>query len=127
MGSVEVADLVVVELGTNDAGQGVPPAVFQSQYVALLAMVLQQSPMATLVGLACWRDPNYVTPSGSPVSLYNAIIKDAVLNKSGFRAKQYVDLGLMYLDPQYHNWSGDTFHPNDAGHQAIANAILSVV
>jgi lysophospholipase L1-like esterase len=35
-----------------------------------------------------------------------------------------VDLGPLFLNPFNHWPTGDTFHPNDAGHTAIAQAVL---
>lgn len=127
MGSNEAADLVVVELGTNDPVYDTPLDAFASDYTRLLAQLRAASPTAHIVALTCWRDPAFVTTSGHAVSAYNAIIADTLARRvSG--PQHCIDLGPLYLTPGYHHTSGDdTFHPNDDGHAAIAQAILAVV
>jgi acyl-CoA thioesterase I len=121
-------DLIVLQLGTNDWGQNIAPATFQAQYVALLGLLRASSPNALLVGLTCWQDPATLNGAGEAVSLYNSIILDALTNHSGVTGGHAcVDVASLYLTAAYHNTSGDLYHPNDAGHAAIANAILAAI
>lgn len=122
-----VADLVIVELGTNDWGQNNPPATFQAQYVALLQLLVKSSTSATLIGLTLWQNPTGANGLGQPASVYDQIVMDAVMNKSGAAARATVDLGSLYVNPTYHSPTIDAYHPNNAGHQAIADAVLSAI
>lgn len=127
MGCIPIADLYIIELGTNDFTNNNPAATFQAQYdtVLLQALIHKAAPWATLVALGTWQDPATVNTTGAPASLYNSIIEDGVYNKAGNPIALYFDLGDFYNTPSYHNTTGDTFHPNDAGHAAIANMIMA--
>lgn len=125
MHSVECADLVIVELGTNDAWSSATLDGFRAQYTRLLTQLRQQSPSAQLVGLTCWRDPKQTTPSGKLVSAFNTVIAQTLSTQAASGPTHTIDLGPLFLTAGYHSTTGDTFHPNDAGHAAIAQAILA--
>lgn len=126
--SGETADLVILELGTNDIVGSTPLSDFRAQYARLLARLRANSPTALIVGLTCWHDPQHVTRSGSRVGEYNAIIANTLAQSNDSSApSRCVNLAPLYRTPWYHHDGGDTFHPNDDGHAAIAQAILAVV
>lgn len=119
-------DLIVSELGTNDFSHNVTPTTFQTTYQSWLSWIRTHAQAATLVCLGPWRDPNEVNSVGTPASVYRDIIQKAVA-ASGAPHRLFVDLGPLYLTPSYHNTSGDTFHPNTAGHHAIASAVITAL
>lgn len=128
MALAPTVDLAIIELGSNDWGQNNVPANFQAQYVSYLGLIRASSPNALIVGLNCWQDSSALNGIAQPVSLYNAIIADAITNHSGTSGTHAtVDLSSLYLTSSYHNTTGDTYHPNDAGHSAIASAVLAVI
>jgi acyl-CoA thioesterase I len=120
------ADTVVVEAGTNDFLFQTPRRRFAADYRALLAKVTDASPGAKLVCLTTW------VPPGSPRARIPASFYDATIRREcdGGAVADLAPLagqaGLRgpegrptYLGP------GDAFHPNSAGHAAIAQAIES--
>jgi len=115
-------DLAIVELGTNDVGEQTPLADFDAQYGALLDRIRSSSPGAAIVCLGTW------TGWGGD---YDALIERACVGHGG----RYVALGGLFRDAANRGpegretflGAGDDFHPNDAGHRAIADAILAVL
>ncbi|HEU5348240.1 MAG TPA: SGNH/GDSL hydrolase family protein [Ktedonobacterales bacterium] len=118
---------VVIELGTNDvAASGETLTQFKTAYDYILARVQRDAPNARLICLGTWRDPSAgVSESGHA---YNQIIQSDCPNT-------YIPLGDLYLNNSYHGpagrstWlgTGDWFHPNDAGHAAIAARVAVVI
>jgi lysophospholipase L1-like esterase len=118
------ADLAVVELGTNDVVK-TPLSNFRRDYRHLLSLIRRTSPAARLLCLSVWQGGQSVDPERSP---YNAVIA------SECRTGVYVNITDLALNRGYHGPANrrtfvqtqlsDTFHPNDAGHAAIAAAIL---
>jgi lysophospholipase L1-like esterase len=121
-------DVVVVEAGTNDFLDQTPRRRFAAAYRVLLAQVTAASPGARLVCLTMWI-PN-AAPGRPPAKIgaafYNASIRracraGAVANISPLFDAQPPLRGPAgrptFLGP------GDDFHPNSAGHAAIARAI----
>lgn len=115
-------DLAIVELGTNDVGEQTPLSDFDAQYGALLDRIRASSPGAAIVCLGTW------TGWGGD---YDDLIERACDGHGG----RYVALGDLFRDTANRGpegretflGAGDDFHPNDAGHRAIADAILSVL
>jgi len=113
-------DLAVIELGTNDVGIPTPLADFDAQYRDLVARVRSTSPDAVLVCLGTW------TADGAA---YDEIIARLCADSGG----RYVPLAGLFATADFHGpdgratfvGAGDDFHPNDAGHRAIADAVLS--
>lgn len=117
---------VVVELGTNDVvASGETLAQFAAAYAYILARTHHDAPHARLVCLGTWRDPTTVASS------YNTVIATACSSYGG----SYVALGDLYLTGSLHGPAGvltafgvsDWFHPNNAGHAAIAARVAAVV
>lgn len=111
------ADIVVVELGTNDVGS-TPVDLFSRQYAQLLSLIRETQPAnARWACLSTWRDPS---SSGA----YDSVIQSECPGT-------YVPIGQFYMNGTMHGptgrvtWlgMGDWFHPNDKGHQAIAQAV----
>ncbi len=115
-------DLAVVELGTNDVGIPTPLADFEAQYAELVGRIRTSSPDAAIVCAGTW------TADGAA---YDAIIAGVCTANAG----RYVSLADLFAMPDMHGpagrdtfaGAGDDFHPNDAGHRAIADAVLAVL
>lgn len=122
------SDDAVVELGTNDFGEGIALSTFAAAYGSVLAQVRRSSRRARIVCLSLWSGPTEVDSIGAYGSAYDAVIRDSCKAIHG----RYVDLSSAFATPAYHGpagartpfGSGDWFHPNDAGHVAIARLIL---
>ncbi len=114
--------VAVVELGTNDVGVPTPLPDFEQQYAALLERIRSTSPRAGLVCLGTW------TADG-------ASYDEVIARTCGARGGVYVALADAFANPDLHGpagretfaGAGDEFHPNDAGHRAIADAVLSAL
>ncbi|HJP66200.1 MAG TPA: SGNH/GDSL hydrolase family protein [Actinomycetota bacterium] len=119
IGSSTNTDFTVVEIGT-DCGW-MTADQFTSFYDDLL---LKLPPGTRIVCLGIWK-------ARSSRSVYDPIIESSCAAHSG----AFASLGAIYDDPNMHvqvgqatPWgvSADTFHPNSAGHAAIAQAVGSV-
>jgi acyl-CoA thioesterase-1 len=123
--------VVVVEAGTNDFLYQTPRRRFAEDYRALVAKVTAASPGAKLVCLTIWipKDVAAQTPAKIPVSSYDATIRRAcaagavadispVSAQAGMRGPAGRP---TFVGP------GDSFHPNSAGHAAIAQAIEALI
>jgi acyl-CoA thioesterase-1 len=125
------SDIVLVELGTNDWGSAMPIDQFASRYQDLLARVRRASPDAELVCIGGWTDKTEVNRLGLTVLAYDSVVQQQCASRNG----KYVDLVATYDDPATHGPGGrptflglgDWFHPNDLGHQALAEAVMSTV
>ncbi|MBC9735328.1 SGNH/GDSL hydrolase family protein [Nocardioides marmotae] len=115
-------DLVILELGTNDATGNY--AAFSENYSDLVRAVRKQSPDAGLVCLGSWQTE------------YRASLVDATIDRTCTEADGvYVDLNELYLDENLRGPEGaqgvygvsDNFHPNDAGHGAMAELALEPI
>ena len=118
------ANLMVVEIGTNDEAH-MSAATFQTNYQSLISYLMAGSPNAQLVCLGPWRaaTDNF---GYDATTAYETAIQNVCKSSTNSTA-QYVDLSALYANKAYHNTTGDTFHPNNAGAQAIANAIVKAV
>jgi len=117
------AGLAVVELGTNDLAANTDNALFARQYKDYLNRVVAASPDAKLLCLGVW----------APAAAGRTTALDAAIT-AGCQAHggQFISLKELFDAPANRGpagapvWLGtrDTFHPNDAGHAAIADAVL---
>ncbi len=107
------ADVVVINLGTNDTSHGVSTADFQTGYTNLLHTIRSKYPNAAILALRTF------------VGRYAAQTQAAVttLNNAGDRNVFYVDT-TGWVNSSLLN---DSVHPNDAGHQAIAAKLAPIV
>ncbi|MEZ3155828.1 SGNH/GDSL hydrolase family protein [Microbacterium sp. BWR-S6Y] len=114
--------VAVVELGTNDVGVPTPLADFEQQYASLLDRIRSTSPKAGLLCLGTW------TADG-------AAYDEVIARSCAARAGVYVSLAEAFATADFHGpagretfaGAGDEFHPNDAGHRAIADAVLAAL
>jgi lysophospholipase L1-like esterase len=122
------ADLCFIELGTNDASGfptmvPVPPATFKANLCAISAAVRVNRPNCILVYLTTWRENAALT--------YDAVIRAVAARDGGI----VVDLAPIGSDPANYlpagvltfNGASDGWHPNNAGHAAIAAAVESAL
>jgi lysophospholipase L1-like esterase len=122
-------DVVVVEAGTNDFLYQTLRRRFAGDYRALLAKVAAGSPGAKLVCLTIWipKDAAGAPPAKIPAAFYNATIRRACT------AGAVADISPLFGRPRMRGPAGrptflgpgDGFHPNSAGHAAIARLIES--
>ncbi|QMT02586.1 SGNH/GDSL hydrolase family protein [Gordonia jinghuaiqii] len=121
------AELVVIELGTNDLlAPPTPIDEFRRQYRDLIGAVRAVNPSAAVVCMGVWRPPSKAEP-------YDSVIAD----ECGSARSRYLPLSDLFQDTQLRgpagrealgtNGEGDDFHPNDRGHSAIANRLLGVL
>ncbi|MHA7194103.1 SGNH/GDSL hydrolase family protein [Paenarthrobacter nitroguajacolicus] len=115
-------DLAVVELGTNDVSVPTPIKDFETQYTELLGKIQKTSPKAAIVCVSTW---------AAGGQAYDDVISKACQSVAG----RYVSVADANKNPANHGPAGvetevgvsDTFHPNDAGHRAIADSILKAL
>lgn len=120
--SLPKADLIVVELGTNDLGK-TQPAEFARTYNRLLDTALAASPGAPLVCAGAWSGPNVVGAIDSAISTACSAHDGVFVSLSGpFDDARNRGPGGR---PAANGFVTDEFHPNDAGHAAIAGWLLS--
>lgn len=123
------AQLAIVEVGTNDFGKTQIPD-FRAQYDALLNGIESESPGVAFLCTGLWRAGAEVN-NGIRGEDYDNAIKASCEAKGG----RYVPLHPIYDNMKMRGpegvmtWIGksDTFHPNDDGHAAIANAIARAI
>jgi lysophospholipase L1-like esterase len=105
------ADVVVINLGTNDVGHGVSGAQFQSAYVTLLRNVRAKYPNATIFAMETFRK-RYVAETQAAV----AAVGDSrvrFVNTEGWLVESTDTV--------------DNVHPNDAGHRKIADRLAPII
>lgn len=114
-------DLAVVELGTNDIGRNNTVGTFGVQYAAYLDDLEEASPDVRLVCLGVWY------PASDRTAAFDAVIEGECTNRGGV----FQPLSGLFGEPGLRGpegkptWLGDsdTFHPNDAGHERIAELV----
>lgn len=116
-------NLLVLELGTNDMVH-MSSSTFQTNYQSLVTYLLAGSPSAQLVCLGPWRATTDNFGYGVETG-YETVIQTVCQGSSP--GALYVSLAALYANPANHNTTGDTFHPNDNGSQAIASAIVAAL
>lgn len=118
----EGVDLAVLQIGTVETGGGMDTIAFSTAYAAGLRNLKEKSPNAGIACLSVWQS----TSSNS--GAYDKIIQEQCEKAGG----KFISVGSVFSNPGYRGpeglptWAGasDTFHPNDAGHKAIANLLL---
>lgn len=116
-------NLAVVELGTNDIRWQTPVKDFKIQYQKYLTKIRAGSPEVKLICLGVWHDPKAkITQS------LDLVIKSVCLEHGG----SYVQISDLFARASNRGPAGratwnvksDAFHPNNAGHRAIAAKLL---
>lgn len=116
-------DLAIIEMGTNDAGGKTPTETFRQEYQNYLKRIRALSPTVDLVCLGVWYRPETQIAQD-----LDAAIKQTCEANNG----TYVPLSDLYSNAKNRGprgvdtWKGksDLFHPNTAGHLAIADRLL---
>ena len=111
--------LVTIELGTNDVGFNTPSADFGAQYETIVNAVSVPGTRVLCIG------------SWLPSNLIDGIIEQTCQRHGG----SFVSLSGFYGDNSLHAQDGasvylgraDWFHPGNAGHSAIAQAVLASI
>ncbi len=107
------ADVVVVNLGTNDVGHGVTGAQFQSSYLAFLRNIRARYPAAAILALKTFRG-RYITETQNAVN---------TVNSAGDRNVFFINTdGWLTADGL-----ADAVHPNDLGHRQITDRLAPIV
>ena len=109
--------LVTIELGTNDVGFNTPAADFAAQYDAIVNAVSLPGTRVLCIG------------SWLPSTVVDSVIEETCERHGG----TYISLAGFYGDNSLHAQDGapvylgraDWFHPGNAGHAAIAQAVLA--
>lgn len=125
------SDIVVVELGTNDHGTSVPLDEFKNVYEHLLRRVRAGSARGQLVCLGGWGNAGQLNQRGLRIQDYDLVEQRACEGEGG----RFASIGAAYDDAANHGpdnrptflGSADWFHPNDRGHQELANMVLHLL
>lgn len=124
------AGYIIIELGTNDVVANESLSQFQDAYDYILTRVHQDAPGAQVICLGTWRNPNAGTHESGYA--HNQIIQRDCAKIAG---GTYRGLGDLFMVDAYHGpagrptflGAGDSFHPNNAGHWAIASRVESAM
>ncbi|WP_420826366.1 SGNH/GDSL hydrolase family protein [Rhodococcus rhodochrous] len=116
-------DLAVIELGTNDVGN-TDPTAFRGGYDAVVTKIRTANPDAGLLCIGTWG------PSAR-TKRYDYEIRESCREAGG----TFVPISRFYAQSRFRGSAGassggqasDAFSPNQAGHEAIAGAILEVI
>ncbi|WP_461120504.1 RICIN domain-containing protein [Saccharothrix stipae] len=105
------ADVVVINLGTNDVGHNVTGSQFQAAYVTLIQRARQKYPTATVLALQTFRK-RFIPETQAAVRIVN-------------------DPKVRFVDTT--GWiveatdTTDNVHPNDQGHRKIADRLAPIL
>ncbi len=127
--SAAAGDIYVVGLGTNDASgapTGVPasPEAFEANLLAMVSAARTANPACRIVFLTVWQFPRLRAAYDARIAAVSAAV-----------GRHVVDLGPVKDDPMCSGPAGmttawgpsDGWHPNDAGHSAIALRLVTVI
>jgi len=128
------ADVIIVELGSNDLWIGIPEEEWAERYGAFLDD-LQATGARVIVGTITWSGRVEGSESWRRATRYNEYIRA----EAGKRGITVVDLWAVTmgheeylsrpdeLSPFEPGFEGDGFHPGDLGHRAIAEAFVGEI
>jgi lysophospholipase L1-like esterase len=109
------ASAVVINLGTDDIGHGVPGATFQATYTSFLAGIRAKYPNAAIFAMQTFKK-RYVGETRAAVTARHS---------AGDAKVYYVDTtGWLTDGVDYADGNG---HPNQAGHTKIANRLAPII
>jgi lysophospholipase L1-like esterase len=106
------ASAVVINLGTNDIGQGVTGPTFQTAYTNFLRAIRAKYPGAVIFAMETFK-MRYVPETQAAVRALNDS-RVRFINTEG-----WLIVGTDYAD-------GDG-HPNDGGHVKVANRLAPII
>jgi len=123
--------VIVIHLITNDFGRGNPIGTYQATLDQLLVGLREGSPEAQLVCLGVWGAPGSFNGDHVSLTAYDAAAQQSCEGEKG----HFVPLDGIFADPGSRGPSGqatpwgptDGWHPNDAGAQLIADAVLAAI
>lgn len=110
--SLYQATAVVINLGTNDQGNHVDPARFQSTYVSFLKDIRAKYPHALLFAMEPF--------DGAMASSIQAAVQ--IVSSGGDRSVQYISTD-GWLESGSNDFSGDNLHPSDSGQIKAASRL----
>lgn len=115
------ADVVLMEIGINDVGDSVPPAVSAINYGSLLGLIVAKQPQCRLVVTAIGGSPGWEGQAGVKASIadMNAMQLRAVMSLRRFAVNYFA--AALTDNGQFL----DGVHPTPAGYQAKAMALAS--
>lgn len=117
-------DLIVVEFGTNDVSHSTIGR-FTADFPTLLDQLRSGSPNAYILCAGPWED-------GHRAAAFERVVRTECEERGG----GFASLSDLYADDALHATAGeayfdgaaaDDFHPNDAGHEAIARRLLGAI
>ena len=122
------ANIVVVQMGSNNFAESQPLSLFTTRYQSLITATRQASPKADLVCLGEWHQTGIYNSLGNTPSDFDGIISSECQAAGG----TFEPLQQVYDIPSDHGPLGtrtafglaDLLHPNDAGDQGIAQMVL---
>lgn len=114
--------LVTVEVGINNLG-GMDAPAFAARYITLLQMLSDAGVPSVVACTVPWTGQAADTPAYARAVEYNAAIVRAA---SAFGYMPADCWGATVGHYEYLS-AYDGFHPNDAGHRAIADAVLGAL
>ena len=117
-------DLIVVELGTNDVKRHTG-ASFAATYGRLLRRLAHESPGAVLLCLEPWGPQAQVAEYSATIERLCRAAGGKAAPISGIysAAANRAKAGVPFFDGTSH----DDFHPDDQGHAAIAQLVVSMI
>lgn len=113
-------DIVIICAGINDYGARVTESAFRTAYAAVLDALIANNTQVVVATL-CARSTNTANSAGLKPSDYAAIEKEIAAAKS----LTVIDLYAGTDNAEYKAQLPDGLHPNEIGHQIIANLVLS--
>ncbi|MBW4079929.1 discoidin domain-containing protein [Paenibacillus sp. S150] len=109
------ANMVVVNIGTNDYGTGVPSATFKSNYTAFLQNILQRYPSVVILAMRPFNG-----------AFANEIYEAVHTADPDGRQIFYIDTSGWISKPGDY-LPNDQIHPNDSGHVKIKNRLAEQI
>lgn len=120
--------LILVELGTNDVGNGRTTAQFASDFGNIIWWTRREAPTTPIVCLGIWAYQGEPYPSGATEQSYDSTIQSLCANQSA----AYVPIYPYFWDDGHagtQTWNGpsDGWHPDDAADADIYHDIAAAL
>ncbi len=122
------ANMVVVQMGSNNFAENQPLSLFTTRYQSLITAIRQGAPKADLVCLGEWHQTGIYDTLGNTPEDFDGVISSECQAAGGtFEAlEQVYDIASNHgpLGTRTPFGLADLLHPNDAGDLAIAQVVL---